>query len=165
MLLIAYVYHKYLSTYATFALPITLAVQDDSVVTCRTPLDTAVDLPACQAQRCVSASATPRPVFESCHATFVWLLKVVDLSSGFESESEGELPNCKRTPGGRAKRQRMTYVEDDSPGLDQDDAQVHLVMVCLPSSSFPCTHLQSYITIICTEKQTASPAASCNDAT
>lgn len=53
-------------------------------------------------------------------------MQVVDLLSGTESESEGELPNCKRTPRGRAKRQRMTYDEDGSPGLDEDEAQVQL---------------------------------------
>ncbi|KAL0036308.1 hypothetical protein WJX77_001773 [Trebouxia sp. C0004] len=47
--------------------------------------------------------------------------KVVELSS--DSESEAELPNPKRTPGGRAKRQRITYDDDESPGLDQDDDQ------------------------------------------
>ncbi len=58
------------------------------------------------------------------HLSRLHFLQVVDLSSGFESESEGELPNPKRTPGARSKRQRMTYEEDDSPGLDHDDAQV-----------------------------------------
>lgn len=54
----------------------------------------------------------------------VKILQVVDLSSGLESESDGEVPNSKRTPRDRSKRQRMTYEEDDSPGLDQDDLQV-----------------------------------------
>lgn len=52
------------------------------------------------------------------------VLQVVDISDGFESDSDGEIPNSKRTPRDRAKRQRMTYEEDDSPGLDQDDTQV-----------------------------------------
>lgn len=47
--------------------------------------------------------------------------KVVDLSSG--SDSEAELPNPKRTPGGTAKRQRITYDDDESPGSDQEDDQ------------------------------------------
>ena len=42
------------------------------------------------------------------------------------SDSENEVPNSKRTPRDRAKRQRMTYDEDDSPDLDGNDAQVHL---------------------------------------
>ena len=58
-------------------------------------------------------------------------LQVVDLSSGLESDSDGEVPNSKRTPRDRSKRQRMTYDEDDSPGLDQDDTQVHV----LPNSA------------------------------
>ena len=51
-------------------------------------------------------------------------LQVVDLSGDLESDSDGEVPNRKRTPRDRSKRQRMTYEEDDSPGLDQDDPQV-----------------------------------------
>ena len=51
-------------------------------------------------------------------------LQVVDISDGFESDSDGEVPNTKRTPRGRSKRQRMTYDEDDSPDLDPDDTQV-----------------------------------------
>ena len=49
---------------------------------------------------------------------------MVDLSDGFESDSDGEVPNSKRAPRDRSKRQRMTYDDDDSPGLDQDGIQV-----------------------------------------
>lgn len=58
-------------------------------------------------------------------------LQVVDLSGGLESDSDGEIPNSKRTPRDRSKRQRMTYDEDDSPGLDQEDTQVPI----LPNSA------------------------------
>lgn len=51
-------------------------------------------------------------------------LQVVDLSGGFESDSDAEVPNSKRTPRDRSKRQRMTYLDDDSPGPDHDDIQV-----------------------------------------
>lgn len=73
--------------------------------------------------------------------TFVWSLKVVDLSSG--SESEAELPNPKRTPGGLAKRQRITYDDDESPGLDQDDGQVHLSHSLMVWHELGCMHLQN----------------------
>ena len=56
---------------------------------------------------------------------------MVDLSGGLESDSDVEIPNSKRTPRDRSKRQRMTYDEDDSPGLDQDDTQVPI----LPNSA------------------------------
>ena len=61
-------------------------------------------------------------------------IQVVDISDGFESDSDGEVPNTKRTPRGRSKRQRMTYDEDDSPDLDPDDTQV-LPLYLL---AFPC---------------------------
>lgn len=51
-------------------------------------------------------------------------VQVVDISDDFDTDSDGEVPNTKRTPRNRSKRQRMTYDEDDSPGLDQDDTQV-----------------------------------------
>ena len=67
---------------------------------------------------------------------------MVDLSD--DSESEGNLPNTKRTPRGRAKRQRMTYDEDDSADADQDDVQVVLSWAlvgdqCLKTKPLCCT--------------------------
>ncbi len=80
-----------------------------------------VGLPVCPIQRCVRI-CVGAGMSEFGFLTFVCSLKVVDLSS--DSESEAELPNPKRTPGGTAKRQRITYDDDESPGLDQEDDQV-----------------------------------------
>ena len=74
------------------------------------------------------------------YLTFVCSLKVVDLSS--DSESEAELPNPKRTPGGTAKRQRITYDDDESPGLEQEDGQVHLPQSSIAWLALGCMHLQ-----------------------
>ena len=74
------------------------------------------------------------------YLTFVCSLKVVDLSS--DSDSEVELPNPKRTPGGTAKRQRMTYDDDESPGLEQEDGQVHLPQSSIAWLALGCMHLQ-----------------------
>ncbi len=74
------------------------------------------------------------------YRTFVCLLKVVDLSS--DSESEAELPNPKRTPGGTAKRQHITYDDDESPGLDQEDDQVCISHSSMAWLALGCMHLQ-----------------------
>ena len=74
------------------------------------------------------------------YLTFVCSLKVVDLSS--DSDSEAELPNPKRTPGGTAKRQRVTYDDDESPGSDQEDDQVHLSHSSMAWLVLGCMHLQ-----------------------
>lgn len=65
---------------------------------------------------------------------------MVDLSS--DSDSEAELPNPKRTPGGTAKRQRVTYDDDESPGSDQEDDQVHLSHSSMAWLVLGCMHLQ-----------------------
>ena len=103
-----------------------LAVIDKETATRRLPLrrqGIPSGLPVCPIQRCVPICVGAE-MSEFGYLTFVCSLKVVDLSS--DSESEAELPNPKRTPGGTAKRQRMTYDDDESPGLDQEEDQVHL---------------------------------------
>ncbi|KAL0052590.1 hypothetical protein WJX82_004414 [Trebouxia sp. C0006] len=69
----------------------------------------------------VSVAASTKETRQSNRLAGLPNTKVVDLSS--DSESEAELPNPKRTPGGTAKRQRMTYDDDESPGLEQEDGQ------------------------------------------